>query len=448
MVPSHETQTTELYPRLGSLYDQITGDEDARACIDIPESACRHQPRNFFAYLFANVLTKIADELSSARLVLPWLMGALGAPATFVGFLVPIREAGVLLPQLAVAAYIRRLEKRKIVWLAGALLSGLMLFLLVLVTNSMRGVAAGWSVLAAVTIYSLARGLCSVAAKDVLGKTVSKTRRGTLMGYATGIAGVATLAVGLYVGTENFAELPVFVAFLAGAGLLWIIASILFAQIVEAPGATQGGVNALQIAMEGMSLVKKDKPFRDFLITRALLLSVALVIPFYVLFFQQHSDGTAGLGLLIVASGLASSVSAPAWGKLSDKSSRLVMTIASLGAGILGISTWGAADHFYELPGSMWIPAVMFFLIALFHAGARLGRKVYLVDMANEANRAMYVSVSNTLIGLCMLIAGVFGVIGDRFGAAAVIGILGVVSCFTAVFTLTIKDVSGYDEYD
>ena len=37
------------------------------------------------------------------------LLGALGAPAVFVGFLVPIREAGVLLPQLLIAAYIRRL---------------------------------------------------------------------------------------------------------------------------------------------------------------------------------------------------------------------------------------------------------------------------------------------------------------------------------------------------
>jgi len=63
------------------LYDQITGDEDARVCKDIPDAACRHLPRNFFAYLVANFLSKVADELSSARLVLPWLLGAVAAPA-------------------------------------------------------------------------------------------------------------------------------------------------------------------------------------------------------------------------------------------------------------------------------------------------------------------------------------------------------------------------------
>jgi hypothetical protein len=31
-------------------------------------------------------------------------------------------------------------------------------------------------------LFSLTRGLCSVSAKDVLGKTVSKARRGNLMG--------------------------------------------------------------------------------------------------------------------------------------------------------------------------------------------------------------------------------------------------------------------------
>lgn len=81
------------------LYDLITGDEDARVCRGIPSDACDDQPHNFFAYLGANSLSKVADELSSARLVLPWLLGALGAPAAFTGFLVPIRESGVLLPQ-------------------------------------------------------------------------------------------------------------------------------------------------------------------------------------------------------------------------------------------------------------------------------------------------------------------------------------------------------------
>jgi hypothetical protein len=60
-------------------YDLITGDEDARVCNDIPEEACNDQPHNFFAYLVANLVNKIADELASAKLILPWLLASLAA---------------------------------------------------------------------------------------------------------------------------------------------------------------------------------------------------------------------------------------------------------------------------------------------------------------------------------------------------------------------------------
>ena len=71
---------------------------------NIPESACRCSATAFCVHVVALTLTKSADGLVDAKLVLPWLLGALGAPAFFVGLLVPIREAGALLPQLVIAA--------------------------------------------------------------------------------------------------------------------------------------------------------------------------------------------------------------------------------------------------------------------------------------------------------------------------------------------------------
>lgn len=128
---------------LEALYNRITGDEDARVCKDIPESACHDQPRNFFAYLGANLLGKVADEIASAKLVIPWLFGALGVPAVFTGLLVPIREAGVLGPQLAVAAAVRGLPIRKGVWLLGAVLSAASLFAMAVAALSLNGTEAG-----------------------------------------------------------------------------------------------------------------------------------------------------------------------------------------------------------------------------------------------------------------------------------------------------------------
>jgi len=85
----------------------------------------------------------------------------------------------------------------------------------------------------------------------------------------------------------------------------------------------------------------------------------------------------------------------------------------------------------------------LFFLISLAHGGVRLGRKVYLVDMANKENRAQYVAVSNTVIGIVMLLAGSVGVIADLFNVQTVIFILSVISLFGSAYIMRLSNVSG-----
>lgn len=432
------------YPRLSRIYEQLNDDEDARVCKDIPEGACRHQPRNFFAYLVANTLSKVADELSSARLILPWLIGAAGASSGFAGFLVPIREAGVLVPQLVVAAYIRRLARRKVVWLLGALLSMLSLAGMAAAAGFLEASQVGWAIVGLLVVYSIARGFCSVAAKDVLGKTVSKTRRGALMGYSASAAGVATLGVGLYAEFAAGAEGVNLTLFLAAAALLWLLSLLAFTGIQEEPGATEGGGNALAVAVKSLGILFTDRAFLRFVLARGLLLSIALVPPFFVLLAQERAgSGAAGLGLMIVASGLAASLSSPVWGRLSDRSSRWAMFCAALAAAILCALTAALAWWNGALLSSPWPHALLFFGISICHGGARLARKVYLVDMATSDTRAQYVAVSNTVIGLAMLMFGAVGLLTVWIGVPGVIALLGAISLVAALYGLTLKEVSG-----
>ncbi len=429
---------------LDSLYDLVTGDEDARVCQDIPRESCHHQPRNFFVYLLANLMTKVGDELASAKLVLPWLIGWLGAPALIVGLLVPIREAGVLLPQLAVAAYIRRLPLRQWVWIIGSLLSAAALALMALAAASLTGAVAGWVIVGLLVVFSLARGLCSVSAKDVLGKTVSKARRGNLMGLSAGLAGALTLVLGLYLkllgnGATNDI---LFVLLLGGAALLFALAAAVFVLIREQPGATEGGGNALTVAIDSIGLLRTDRLFRHFVLVRTALLSVALAPPFYVLLAQQDTGSDLNsLGLLIIASGLANSISAPLWGRLSDRSARLVMVVSAALAGLLGILTWALVQ--FDAPGLTGLGfALLFLILGIAHAGVRLGRKVYLVDMASSETRASMVAVSNTVIGIAMLAGGLVGLLGDLYGTTFVILVLGMASIAAAVSALRLREVS------
>lgn len=430
--------------RLESLYDLVTGDEDARVCKDIPDRACNDQPHNFFAYLAANLFNKVSDEIASAKLVLPWLFGMLGVPAGFVGFLVPIREAGVLLPQLAVAAYIRKLAIRKWVWVIGGLLSALALLAMGIAGMSLTGAAAGWALLAALVVFSLARGVCSVSAKDVLGKTVSKSRRGRLMGLASGIAGVFTLFIGIGIETLGRDAGPILLSgLLLLAAAIWLPAILAFAALKEQPGATEGGGNALQAALENLALLKTDANFRRFVTARLLLLGIALAPPFYVLLIQQHSQGLAGLGLLVIAVGLADSISAPIWGRLADRSSRLVMALGAGLAGLLGATLWIASSFGDDWLANPWLMGLLYLTLIISHGGVRLGRKVYLVDMAGQGDRAAMVAVSNTVTGIVMLAGGVIGIAALWLGPIGVIGLLALISLFAAFYAWRLPEVSG-----
>ena len=91
------------------------GDE-GRACADIPDEACREAPRSFLLSASSGAFSKLAEQLASPGLVLPWLMTAVAAPVGLIGLLAPIKEAGSLLPQLVVSGRIRRVAVRKWVW--------------------------------------------------------------------------------------------------------------------------------------------------------------------------------------------------------------------------------------------------------------------------------------------------------------------------------------------
>lgn len=424
------------------IYGLLTGDEDARVCKDIPDESCREQPRNYLLHVVSNSGTKIGDELASPKLVLAWLMSYVGAPSFMLGLLVPVRESLSLLPQLIIARWIREVPVRKWFWVAGSVAQGLCVAGMALAVTALDGAAAGWAILGLLVVFSLSRGVCSVASKDVLGKTIAKTRRGSVSGYAASISGAAVVLVGLAGMLPGTAERDVgfYVTLLLAAAGLWLVSAAVFGLLKEYRGATEGGGNAITEAIQQLALIRDDRQLRDFIIVRTLLISTALVAPFYVSLMSGASgEALAGLGALMIASGAASFVSAPVWGRLSDRSSRLVMVAAAALAAATGGTTFAIAMLAADTISIWWYP-LAYFLLSVAHDGVRLGRKTHLVDIATADNRAAYVAVSNTIIGVMLLVGGAFA------GAAAMFGPAGAILTLAAVSALASLAAFGLDE--
>lgn len=425
------------------IYDLLTGDEDARVCRDIPEDSCREQPRNFLIHIVSLVASKTGDRLASPKLVLSWLFTVLGAPAFMLGLLVPLRESLSLLPQLFVAGYMRAVGVRKWFWVTGSLVQGFAVAAMAAVAVALDGAVAGWCILALLLVFSLARGVCSVAAKDVLGKTVGKNRRGMATGYASSIAGALTILVGIFALVTPPGEQGIgfFSGLLLAAGASWVLAAIVFSRLAEYSGATEGGGSAFEEAARQLGLIRRDRELRRFLVVRTLLLSTALVAPFYVSLANRQSDGALSqLGWLLVATGAASFLSAPLWGRMADRSSRRTMALAALLAAVAGMATAALS----LLQGQAWLPVAFagtYFLLSMAHAGVRLGRKTHLIDMSNSSNRAAYVAVSNTFIGVMLLLGGALGALASTAGTAVTILALSLMSLIAAFTAWQLEDV-------
>ncbi len=424
-----------------SIYEFITEDDD-NACEAIPESACKEASGNFFLNAFNGACTKLAEQIASPSLVLPWLLSAVGAAASFSGFLVPISRGGSLLPQLAISARIRKYKVRKWFWAGAGVTQAVALLLMALVAVTLSDLSAGLLILLLLALFSIASGVGSVSFKDVLAKTIPKGKRGTLLSVRATVGGILALGAGYsinsYIGEGEQAGL--YAILLIAASILWFIAAVFFFLIKEEPGATGGSRTALKEAREGWNILRYQRGFLRFVIARSLLLSVMLVIPFYSV-FARDVTGTevSSLGIFVISNSLAMVLSSYLWGRFADRSSKLVMAAG----GFIGVIGAVIALSFLFLPEEWHSPIAfssVFFVAGFAHAGIRLGRKTYLVDAAPEKERPLYVAVSNTLVGLVTVLSAVFGFGADLFGVEWLIAFFALLMIGGIIVSLTLPD--------
>ncbi len=407
-------------------YDLLTAEDDGRVCRDIPEVLCDEQPRNFSTHVLSLSLTKTADALLNPKLILSWILTTLGA-SQFVGLLVPIREAGALLPQLFIAGRVRNMPRRKYAWALGSGLQGLCAAGMAMAALFLEGAALGWTIISLLTLLALSRSTCSVSYKDVLGKTVGKTRRGTATGSAATVAAAMTIAYAVLIASGLFDKINIVIIGLFVAALFWLGAGFLFSTLKETAGATEGGANPVSVARENLRYLVDDRELRLFIITRSLLVSTALAPPFMLaLKAESMQDNISGLGWLLLASSLASLLSSYVWGRLSDRSSRKVLLLAGLGGGLsLTLTVIASQIDWLDVP---WLLPFLLFSLMIAYGGVRLGRSVHLVDIADQDKRAIYTALSNTIIGIILLLTSLFSIVASLYGEAVVLAMFALMS--------------------
>ena len=142
-------------------------------------------------------LNKLADLLISAKTTLTALLVSVGAPVWMIGWLVPIRESGALLPQVLISIYLRNHADRHKVWRVGMLIQAFSIVGIIVFVILFSGFKAGIGVLLSLVILSIGRSACSLTVKDIEADVVKKGQRGNLIGIASTISGLVTLCIAI-----------------------------------------------------------------------------------------------------------------------------------------------------------------------------------------------------------------------------------------------------------
>ena len=401
------------YEKLYSLLMKRNPDGEAELTPEVRDSV----PTNGLRIVSANAMQSSGDQLMNASTVLPWLFATLGVPHALTGLLVPIRESGSMLPQAFLTPLVQRARYRKWVFIAGALIQAFAVGAMALVAALVDGVSAGISILIALAVFSLGRCLTSIASKDVQGRTIPKGERGQINGLATTASGFVAITLGLairFFGGESLSQFQLAWLLALGAAF-WVGVGLLYSGIREpAPEpevtSSQRTTTTSNSFGDLYRLLRDDRAFRHFVTVRSLLLVSSLSPPLIVTLSIHHgAQSLAGLGGFVIASGIAALLGGRIFGRLADRSSKQLMSIGAAVASTLVILTV-LLVAIPDLLGGGWGTNLLFilvyFLLTLIHTGVRVGRKTYVIDMAEGDQRTAYVAVSNTALGLVLLLFG------------------------------------------
>lgn len=431
------TTTERLHARL------IKRDLEAEA--EMPGAARRHVAGNTLRLVGANALQSSGDQAVNASTVLPWLFHALGVPAALTGVLVPIRESGSMLPQAFLTPLVVRVRQRKLVVVAGALVQAVAVAVMAGTAALGHGLVAGLVVVAALAVFSLGRCLTSIASKDVQARTVPKGERGQINGLATTASGFVAITLGLGVrALGEGLDARTLAAILGAGAVLWVLVAAVWASVREPTSLRDGRERPPQGAtgegwfVETLTLLREDRTFRSFVTVRSFLLVSSLSPPFIVaLAVRAGAPALTGLGGFIIASGLAALLGGRVFGRMADRSSRRLMTAGAALASLVLVALVLLVT-LLDLEGDGRLTYAIFvgsyFLVTMLHTGVRVGRKTYVVDMAEGDRRTTYVAVSNSAMGLVLLVVGGISSAIAGLGVEwallflAGLGVLGVVS--------------------
>ena len=356
-------------------------------------------------------------HLAGPGLVLPFLYVALDAPLIFAALLLPLLQAAQFVSNTASAPIVSRSGNRKSFLVVSRVLMTLALVLVALSVEGASPAAIAVIFLSAALLFGASEGFGNLANKDLMSSVLGESQRSALVYTEMALAGMLAVAIALsgrYL--LDFSDPFSSHIYLLWAGIVGFGLSGLFVLLVrerrsvgaDATGrapSPRGGEGYWQQLRHGLTAAGTMPWFKRYLVTRFLLLSVELAIPFYAIQAALlHGSKAHSLSLMVIASGVSYFVAGPIWRRVSKRSNRAVMALGAALAALGGMLAIGIDS--FPWAQSPYLHAAVIFVLMVAIAGVSEARNLYLIDVAPEPKQTY-----------CFSLASMFGRLGGVFVA-------------------------------
>lgn len=378
--------------------------------------------------------------------VLPAFLATLTDSSIVIGAIVAIRPAGLFLPQLWTAHYLRNRKRHLKFLLKVAAISrlGIVLFAVVLFIAGPNDRALMLVAFLGMYIaFWFSEGGAGVPWTDLVAKTIPERLRGRLFGFTQFGGGILALFAGLLVSrmlSPRGPAYPTNYAVICAISAAFFWASFIALSTVhepEGPLEEQEG-DFLQYLKGIGEMLAAHAELKRFLLVQILIGFYAMSLPFYILYAKQAMHISGGIVGIFLSVQVAGSIIASAIvGFASDHRSPKAVVVASASAGVL-------APVLALLVGgsSVWLYGLVFLALGAFVGSMWIGLTNYLLEMAEPRERRSYIGLMNSANAPTMLFPILGGLIVQMVSYQAVFTItaLALVSALILSFGLVSKE--------
>jgi Na+/melibiose symporter-like transporter len=385
--------------------------------------------RNLLLGVANGMLSRFSHDLVDPGLVLTWFVSGLGASPSVIGLLLPISRGVGLVAQLAAAGTIQRLPRKIVAYRLMTVLRAsfwVMLVALVFFLGESNPNLLLPSFLLVYWMLSMLRGASALVFMDVVGKAVPAARRGMFFGwrmFSSGLLAFAGSFVVAYVLSDRSGiSFPLNFGWLfALAGLAGTMGNICFSAMTEpSMPARSDAVVGYHRWRHMWAILPRNPNFARFLLTVLALLLSTVALPFYTVFAKDElgaSNAMAGIYLGVFTAGLVGSTLL--WGWLSDRRGRrVILRLACLLSLPVPLCTLLLGNHI-----SYQAFAVAFLLMGVERGAFEMAYLGFVLDVAPEAERVLYVAVANTVMAVAYLLQATGGIVAEGWGLRALFAV-------------------------